>query len=399
MMTTMTGNALCILGRQPALGIAELESLYGSEAISLAGNEAALIHADAESIPFARIGGVIKLASVLTVLDTTNWRDIEQYLVQNSRTYASRLPEGKMYLGVSTYGIKVNPKQIMASGLSLKKVIRSTGRPVRLVPNVTPELNTAQVIHNRLTGDHGTELICLRDGDHTIVAQTIFIQDIESYTDRDRGRPKRDARVGMLPPKLAQIIVNLASSTTVQQDTTILDPFCGTGVILQEALLSGFNVYGTDLETRMVEYSNANLEWLTKKYSGVGGSVLLDTGDATSYSWKKKIDIIATETYLGRPLTNIPEPAILQKIIGDCNLIISKFLKNAYHQIKPGTRLCLAVPAWHVSNNSFRHLPLIDQIDEMGYNRVSFEHVRDHDLLYYRENQIVARELLVITRK
>ncbi|HET6924929.1 MAG TPA: hypothetical protein VFH39_03825, partial [Candidatus Saccharimonadales bacterium] len=63
------------------------------------------------------------------------------------------------------------------------------------------------------------------------------------------------------------------------------------------------------------------------------------------------------------------------------------------------TRLCLAVPAWQTSANQFKHLPLIDQIRDLGYNRVSFEHVRDDQLLYYREDQIVARQLLVLTRK
>jgi hypothetical protein len=46
-----------------------------------------------------------------------------------------------------------------------------------------------------------------------------------------------------------------------------------------------------------------------------------------------------------------------------------------------------------------RHLPLIDQISDLGYNRVSFEHAEPEDLIYYRSDQVVARELLVIVRK
>jgi len=74
-------------------------------------------------------------------------------------------------------------------------------------------------------------------------------------------------------------------------------------------------------------------------------------------------------------------------------------LQNLHGQLKPGTRLCLAVPAWQTRPDQFKYLPLIDQIDDLGYNRVSFEHIRDEDLLYYRSDQIVARQLLVITRK
>ena len=48
----------------------------------------------------------------------------------------------------------------------------------------------------------------------------------------------------MLPPKLAQIIVSLSGT---QPGQTVLDPFCGTGVVLQEALIMGAIVYGFDL--------------------------------------------------------------------------------------------------------------------------------------------------------
>jgi hypothetical protein len=62
-------------------------------------------------------------------------------------------------------------------------------------------------------------------------------------------------------------------------------------------------------------------------------------------------------------------------------------------------RLCLGVPAWQIGPDHFKHLPLIDQMSELGYNQVRFEHVSENQLLYYREDQIVARQLLVLTRK
>ncbi len=36
--------------------------------------------------------------------------------------------------------------------------------------------------------------------------------------------------------------------------------------MLQEALLMGYEVYGTDLEPRMIDYSQANLGWLDKNF-------------------------------------------------------------------------------------------------------------------------------------
>jgi tRNA G10 N-methylase Trm11 len=179
----------------------------------------------------------------------------------------------------------------------------------------------------------------------------------------------------------------------------VLDPFCGTGVLLQEAALMGYHAYGSDLEQRMVDYSKGNLQWLTELYHLPPVCCRLEQGDATNHRWQSPIDFIATETYLGRPFTSKPSPEMLQQTISECNLILTKFLKNIHNQLELGTRLALAIPAWQTRPNSFKKLPLIDQIENLGYNRVSFEHVRDEELIYYRADQVVARQLLVITRK
>lgn len=164
-------------------------------------------------------------------------------------------------------------------------------------------------------------------------------------------------------------------------------------------MLMGFSVYGTDLEPRMIDYSRANLDWLITQSADLHGEILLEPGDATTHQWNPAPDFVAGETYLGRPFTTKPSPEVLAQTTSEVNLILKKFLANIHGQLAKDTRLCLAVPAWQTAPNQFKHLPLIDQISDLGYNRVRFEHVRDSDLLYYREDQIVARELLVITRK
>lgn len=421
-------QSVMILGRQPALGLAELESLYGADKLEPVGSQAVLVDVDPCLLAFDRLGGSVKFCKLLTTLDTTDWKQIEKFLLQVSPGHSQRMSEGKMTLGLSLYDFNESLKRIEATGLSLKKVIKKTGRPVRLVPNKEAALNSAQVLHNKLTLENGWELVFIKDGQRTIVAQTIRIQDIDSYTRRDRGRPKRDAKVGMLPPKLAQIIINLAIGelpaearqsiceippnqpipTAHYAGVYLLDPFCGTGVVLQEASLMGYDVYGTDLESRMIEYSQQNLAWLlaqpennisfppentTKDY------FRLEVGDATVHQWHPTPTVVAGETYLGRPFTTRPTPEILAQTISDSNLIIKKFLRNIGGQIKPGTRLCLAVPAWQTTSGQFKKLPLIDQIGDLGYNRTKFEHVRDDQLIYYRKDQIVARQLLVISKE
>jgi tRNA G10 N-methylase Trm11 len=406
--------SLCILGRQPALGLAELESLFGADNVQPI-NQAALVATSPKDIPFHRLGGTIKLCKVLTELDTTDWKKLIAYIEKTIPEHLSYITEGKIKLGLSVYGMNINVHEINRSGLAIKKVVKREGRSIRIIPNTTPELNSAQVIHNNLTGPNGLELVFVKNGDKTILAQTTNIQDIEAYAARDQARPKRDAKVGMLPPKLAQIIVNLAGSHTLSTtgapptsednkksrsvhpgSAYLVDPFCGTGVILQEALLMGYEVFGTDLEPRMIEYSQTNLEWLTKFHT-VAGSFHLAQGDATTHHWEK-MDLIACETYLGRPFSAMPDRNVLEEVMRDVDTIHRKFLKNVTKQTQPGFRMCLAVPAWNTPHG-FKHLKMLDSLEELGYTRQSFVHVRNQDLVYHREGQIVGRELVVITRK
>lgn len=411
-------KSVMILGRQPELGLAELESIYGADKLRAVGDKAVVVDVDPCLLAFDRLGGSVKFCKILTELDTTRWAEIEKFLLQAAPGHSQQMPEGKMRLGLSDIGLGVGVKQLGATGLELKKAIRKTGRNVRVIPNKAAELNTAQVLHNQLTGPTGWELVFIRDGAKTVVAQTVKAQDIDSYTKRDRGRPKRDTKVGMLPPKLAQIIINLAAGALAEDvltdiceipadqeiplprlEKTLLDPFCGTGVVLQEASLMGYDVLGGDLEPRMIEYARANLEWLAGNFRLPAVCARLQVADATAYEWQTDIGFVASETYLGRPFTALPDPETLAKTVSDCNLIIKKFLKNLHGQLKPGTRLCLAVPAWQLKPGEFKKLPLIDQISDLGYNRVTFERTGDEDLIYHRKDQTVARQLLVITRK
>ena len=382
---------ITILGRQPAIGLAELESLYGSDHVRPVGDSAAFID---YPIDFARLGGSVKAGKVLTILETTNPQKVFDYCRRALPEHLGYIPEGKLKLGASLYGLSMPVPKINANVLSLKKVAREAGRSARAIPNTELALSSAQTYHNQLISALGLELIMIRDGNSTILAQATHVQNINEYTERDRERPKRDTRVGMLPPKLAQTIINLAAKD--KKDGTVLDPFCGTGVVLMEASLMGYRAYGTDIEERMIRYSRDNMNWLFEKYLRTG-AVYYETADATDHIWRQPIDVVACEGYLGTPFASEPPDAPLKDTIQTCNLITKKFLRNIHGQLAPGARLCVAVPAWFVRGR-IHHLPFLDDIAAVGYTRVEFKHASTSDLTYHRDDQIVGRELLVLTK-
>lgn len=386
---------IAILGRQPNLGIAELERLYTD--VAWFSDQSATIARD--SIDLGRLGGTQKAGRVIAELPAGDWRRASVKIVQHYSKAWSNF-DGKITLGISAYGFDTSQRDIQKTGIILKAKLKSSGVSLRLIPNQEAALNTATSHHNKLgLAPNKVELLVVRgDGNKIIIAESIGAQNITLLARRDQERPKRDAFVGMLPPKLAQIMINLAAPVTSSGKFRILDPFCGTGVVLQESALMHYSVYGTDLSEKMIRYSQDNLTWLQETFN-LSIDMHLHEGDAMTTQWQQPIDAVVCESYLGQPFSAPPSPSKLAEVRGNCDHIISSFLKNLAPQIASGTPLCVAIPAWRSKDGSFTRLSLTHKLEALGYQPHNFKTVDTKGLLYYREDQIVARELLVLTKQ
>lgn len=383
---------LALLGRQPEISLAELERVFGSEHVAHYSENSALI--DTPKFDIEKLGGVLKAGLVLETVQSADWHIIEKHIL---KIFAAPIDAGKITVGLSVYGQKTPPKSIQKTGLKIKNLLKIRGHSVRLISSNSPSLSTASSHHNKLgLSPNKIELIISTNtSKRTVICTSVGSQNITSYVHRDRSRPKRDPFVGMLPPKLAQIMVNLAAGQN--NNLRILDPFCGTGVLLQEAVLMGHKIYGTDLSEKMIEYTRTNLHWLAQSKK-ITIDPNLSVADATVHLWNKPIDAVATESYLGQPFSAPPRAEKLEKVVMNCDHIIKSFLKNIGGQIKPGTELCVAIPAWRNSSGRLTHLPLTNKLDKLGYKRIDLRTCDSTKLIYYRENQIVARELLLLSK-
>ena len=120
-------------------------------------------------------------------------------------------------------------------------------------------LSTAQILKNDVLGK-GFELVVLKNQSKEIYARTLYIQDLEGFVTRDIERPESDTKMGVLPPKLARMMVNF----TALRDGVIWDPFCGSGTILMEAGVLGFNLLGSDISDLAVDATTKNILWLNR---------------------------------------------------------------------------------------------------------------------------------------
>ena len=354
---------IALLGRQPALGMAELERRYGEDATSWFSDVSAKISTDTLSIE--QLGGIQKAGQVVIELPGGDWRRVSMKIVQ-AYTHAWSGFDGKITLGISAYGFDVSPREIQQTGIILKQKLKKVNVSLRMIPNNDTALNTATSHHNKLgLSNNKVELLVVRARNgRVIVAESTGAQNITAYTKRDQERPKRDAFVGMLPPKLAQIMINLAAPAP---DARILDPFCGTGVVLQEAALLGHAVYGTDLSEKMIRYSKENLDWLKETHRATF-EYDLHEGDAMDTSWQGPIGAVVGETYLGQPFSAHPHPPSSIKSAAIATISSARSSKTLPRRSQPahpsqlpflpGSVLTAALFTCHLSTNSINSASL-----------------------------------------
>lgn len=390
-----TNMFIALLGRLPALSIAEIERAFGNASWF----SASCAEFTSSSTPdIQRLGGSQKLGKIILRIPSKDTSKVSSHIIDHyTRAWAGSTQ--KITLGISAYDSSLRPQDLQRIALTLKTSMKKSGVSMRVLPNQEKALSTATSHHNKLgLSPHKVELLIVQNAHTTIVAESLGAQNITALAARDQGRPKRDAFVGMLPPKLAQIMINLGAGTLPRTtDTRLLDPFCGTGVVLQEALLQGMTAYGTDLSEKMIAYTHENLSWIQKGLTQ-GPDFSLAAGDAMSFTWTQPISTVVAETYLGQPFSAPPTPAKLQEVQRNCLYIITSFLKNLHSQLEPGTSLCIAVPAWRTKENTIAFLGLDEKLSSLGYQRLELSAVRHEQLLYYRPEQVVAREIFLLTR-
>lgn len=391
---------VAIAGRQPLISLAEIQALY-DKAARLVGKKLVFFEIDEDgeeniSPDINRLGGSLKLGRFFD----TDFSKLAKFL-------ATAHPEGKITLGISDFSKQKKSGLAKQKSMELKRNLARMGRSARVITSNEPEISSATAHHNQLGEKAGCFEIFLIDRE---IYLSLGTQNITAYTERDQARPARDAKVGMLPPKLAQILINLCGK--LPEGARVLDPFCGTGVVLQEAAIMGYVPYGTDLNERMVEYSKKNLSWLFNERNQKRFKILPDliqkkdqilnaisVGDATNFTWEGEIDAVAFEGYLGAPMSKPPVDIKFKTEKAKCREIAMGFLKNITPQIKSGTPVVMALPAWLRENGKYAGLNILDEIQEMGYNFEKFQDLSQSDLLYYREGQIVAREIIVIRKR
>ncbi len=341
------------------------------------------------------LGGTIKIARDLASDGTET--EIEEIIIKNLEAVA-----GKINFGISIYNPngddKFNLKLAENFGKKIKKTLKEKGLSVRYVANKEAALSSVTVTVNNLVG-RGREFLIKKNKNNLFsLAQTEAVQPFQNFSDRDFGRPGRDDLSGMLPPKLAITMLNL---TQTPVNSALLDPFCGSGTILSEALLLGYkNLTGSDISEKAVQNTKTNIDWVATKFNRELPDTKIFKSEITELSKNlppNSIDAIATEPYLGKPLRGQEtKPELIAQAKELKDLYLQAF-QQIYQVLKPKGKIVFIIPRFKYANDWIK-IDCKNEIEKIGFKVLPFFEDHSH-FIYSRPNQRVAREIWRFEKK
>ncbi|MCL4200590.1 hypothetical protein KJZ67_04625 [Patescibacteria group bacterium] len=375
-----------IFGRTPQLSFLELQSFYPKATSPAEGVGMVESAVDADAVVHL-LGGTVKIVDVQS----------EAAELSTELFFSALLPyakSGHITFGISAYGrAYVSNTQLAV----LKKEFTQRGVSARYIETKHHEALSSVVIAKQEV----VELVVIGLPGTNLIGVTLAVQDFEDWNKRDFGRPAPDAKAGMLPPKVARMIVNIALPHGVSDHhPMVLDPFCGVGTVLGEALLRGANVTGSDLSEAAVANSKKNLEWLRREYPVVAplymSVMVADATHVSEFLTPQSVDAIVTEPYMGETVEakDIAKltPERVKNILKGLEKLYIGALKEWANILKPQARIVMAMPAYDTGRGVLRVKKVVDRCESLGYTLLT------EPIEYGRPKAIVRREFYIFQK-
>lgn len=398
---------LAICGRQPELSAAELVAVASLRGFTCTPYTRSTVLLEGLRDPvelMSVLGGTVKIAELVSVMGV---EDLQAPRVV-STCMGAMTAAGKAVFGFTVTDAKPKVRRAAQDlAVRIKQELQKSGRSARYVRDPRGELSSV-VVEKQILAHGGAEFILAQSGTELTLARTVVVQPFEKFSGRDYGRPGRNARAGMLPPKLARIMVHLSR---VASSEALLDPFCGSGTILQEAALLGIrNLVGSDSSERAAEETQQNLAWMAQT-AGVHSAarVLVSGVRRLAGQLDTPVHAVVTEPFLGPPLAGNESLEKIRTIQRQLQKLYEDAFDVFLDVLASGGRVVFIQPVFYHKGErlflmdldvlllkGFRIVqPLPSTFVPMYKKDLTFRHT----LLYHRPAQRLGREILILEKK
>ncbi len=374
---------LFIFGRDPVISKLELETYLTTKNIPY---EFILFYQNITILEIKSLnpkiieglGGTVKIAQVIS---ESNKLDEIEYELERANLYAGTKNKLNYYITAYNEKLKSFLEDYLKDYFKKQKLKAVYKKP----KHETIEAEPSQLIKKNII-EEGLELITFKN----YIAKTIAVYNPFDLKKRDLGRPEKDF-LKSISIRLAKILINISG---IKENEMLLDPFCGTGTILQEALLKQINVIGSDSDKISIEQSEKNLKWLKINYKVNANFKLINTDCKflSKYVQKNTIGKVVTEPYLGPYRLKLPSTREASNTVQELTIIYDNLFNQLKLLLKREATIVIITPIFKTYDGRTLHLNIIPIID-----KYDFEILEKFD--YTSPNSKILRVINIIKRK
>lgn len=354
------------------------------------------------------LGGTIKCGLILNSFKQKNQQELADFI---NKTLKQKQPH--LHFGINIFDQNEKSQNDQSRfwrkwALTWKKENKNNYERLRFVESNEGNLSSVIIKKNKLIGEHGCDLNLIYSQQEIFVGQSQEVQDFELYAKLDYGRPAYEAKVGMLPPKLAQTMINLSRQSDEDiHKLNILDPFCGSGTVLNQAVFSGFiHIYGSDLDPDAIRRTQENLAYIKEITKAVDIETQIQQSDVNKLSTmltKANIDKVISEAHLGPALSGKETKEQLNNNKLSLESLYKAAFQEIYKVLKPGGVFVITIPIFLYKQQLIKF-----DVQNLIYNnfkkpRTLGKHknlyTERNSLIYKRPNQKLWREIFVFQKQ
>ena len=380
-----------ILGRNVSLSVAEILSYFSEKENKIE------IHSQKENIiilEFSRkinsnivneLGGTIAFGEILAEgTKSSIIKQIEKTFIYNGKknniTYS--------LIDYSSIEIKERISSYLKDRFKAEKLKASekkTAKTMKLQDDSEiPNISSRNIIdENYMVYEKENEVL---------LGKVLEFYNSRELEKRDMSKPIRRNELA-ISPRLAKILINLSK---IKEGETLLDPFCGIGAVLEEALHKKIKVIGIDKNHEAIKGAEKNLSFYG--FPKVNYKLLCE--DSKTAKINSKISAIATEPHLGELLTKPQTVERAYKITKEFENMIIQVIKNLKNQISG--RVVFTSPYIKTIKNIREQnnrigINVEEIVNKTGLRLASFGDIKT-PIEEFRENQIMGRQIFVLEK-